>query len=298
MIVDFGSKQMEYPTADFGELRESSSLLGRTQELHARYEQDGYLFFRNLIDPAVVQKARERVLAYMEAKKVLEDGTPALEGVMPRGGRTVNLLGTNPVTSDSSVLAALEAPELFEFFERFYGEPAVTFAYKWLRAVGNEKFTGSHFDVVYMGRGSRRVNTVWIPLGDLPIEQGTLAICEGSHRESGFKRLRETYGKLDVDRDKTEGWFSSDPIEILEKFGGRWLTTHFCPGDVLTFGLYTLHASTTNKTNRFRLSCDVRFQPSSEPLDERWDADGEKHRSFASEPSLISMTDARSRWGI
>ena len=48
-------------------------------------------------------------------------------------------------------------------------------------------------------------------------------------------------------------------------------------GDVILFGMHTMHASTTNLTSRFRLSCDVRFQPASEPADNRWVAGGPGH---------------------
>ena len=48
------------------------------------------------------------------------------------------------------VLRVLEGPELASFYRRFYGEQPATFGFKWLRAVGNEKVTGSHMDVVYM----------------------------------------------------------------------------------------------------------------------------------------------------
>ena len=34
----------------------------------------------------------------------------------------------------------------------------------------------------------------------------------------------------------------------------------------LIFGLYTLHASTTNLTDKFRISCDIRFQPAGEKM--------------------------------
>jgi ectoine hydroxylase-related dioxygenase (phytanoyl-CoA dioxygenase family) len=150
-----------------------------------------------------------------------------------------------------------------------------------------------------MGRGSERVHTVWIPFGDTPIEHGTLAICEGSHRLPGFQKLRETYGRMDVDRDNVQGWFSDDPLEILDNFGGRWLTTNFQAGDVLTFGLYTMHASTTNTTNRYRLSCDVRYQPASEPMDERWGGDTPKgHYAWQREGSVVSMEEARAKWGV
>lgn len=298
MKVQFGESIMEYPSAVFGDLTDSSPLLGDREALRQRFNQDGYLYLPGLIDPKKVTAARRRVLEYMADNETLVPDKPVIDGVMPKGGKTVNLMGPNPVTRDPEVLRALESEELFEFFGSFYGEEPMTFDYKWLRAVGNEKFTGSHFDVVYMGRGSTNVNTVWIPLGDIPVEHGTLAICEGSHRSDRFKRVRETYGRMDVDRDNVQGWFSDNPEEILEKFGGRWLTAHFKPGDILTFGLFTLHASTTNTTDRFRLSCDVRFQPKSEPADDRWiGANPKGHYAWGKTPS-ITMEDARARWGV
>ena len=119
--------------------------------------------------------------------------------------------------------------------------------------------------------------------------------CEASHRLDSFARMRETYGRTDVDRDRTEGWFSEDPEEISGRFGGRWLTADVRAGDIVTFGLYTLHGSTTNTTNRFRLSCDVRFQPASEPMDKRWAGRaGGGHYASA----LTPMAESRKRWGL
>jgi hypothetical protein len=298
MQVQFGESIMDYPSSELGDLTDSSALVGNRAALRERFDLDGYLYLPGLIDSRKVVAARERILEYMAEHETLVPGAPVMEGVMPKDGKTINLMGPNPATKDPLVLRTLEAEELFEFFADFYGEDPLTFDYKWLRAVGNERFTGSHFDVVYMGRGSRNVNTVWIPLGDIPIEHGTLAICEGSHRSPEFELLRATYGQMDVDRDNVQGWFSENPREILEKFGGRWLTAAFKPGDILTFGLYTLHASTTNTTNRYRLSCDVRFQPGSEPADERWVGEQPKgHYAWSKTPG-ISMAEARQRWGV
>jgi hypothetical protein len=299
MKVRFGESIMDYPSESFGELTDSTQHLGDPEALRARLSRDGYLYLPGLIEPEKVLRARERVLEYMAEREALVPDEPVIDGVMPKGGKSVNLMGRNPATREPDVLRALEADELFDFFGDFYGEPPRTFDFKWLRAVGNERFTGAHYDVVYMGRGSSRVNTVWIPLGETPIEHGTLAICEGSHRAAGFQRLRDTYGKMDVDRDNVQGWFSGNPQEILEKFGGRWLTTNFKPGDILTFGLYTLHASTTNTTNRFRLSCDVRFQPKSEPADERWVGENPMgHYRWGKGESAVTMEEARERWGV
>lgn len=298
MNVSFGIRTLEYPTENFGYLKESNDALTDVIELKRRLAEDGYLFIRSLINREAVLRARHEVLEYMAKKNTLVPGTPVVEGVMPKGGKTVSLLGNKAITDHRNVLRVLEAPELFSFYSSLYGEDPATFSYKWLRAVGNERYTGSHFDVVYMGRGSERVQTAWIPFGDIPISQGTLVVCEGSHRLDGFARLRETYGKMDVDRDNVQGWFSDDPEEVRQSFGGRWLTADMEAGDVLTFGLYTMHASTTNTTNQFRLSCDVRFQPESEPMDERWSGNNPLgHYAWNKEPP-ISMDEARRNWGI
>ena len=121
-------------------------------------------------------------------------------------------------------------------------------------------------------------------------------MCVGSNHLAGFAKLRDTYGQMDVDRDLIEGWFSKDPMEIAEKFGGQWATTIYHAGDVILFGMHTMHASTTNLTNRFRLSCDVRFQPASHPMDERWHASGGGHSAEGRFDT--TMNEARQKWGI
>ena len=65
------------------------------------------------------------------------------------------------------------------------------------------------------------------------------------------------------------GWLTMDPSD-LAKYGSKWKTTDFAAGDVLIFNMQTLHMSTTNMTNKARISCDTRWQPSSEPLDPRY----------------------------
>jgi hypothetical protein len=52
--------------------------------------------------------------------------------------------------------------------------------------------------------------------------------------------------------------------------GGRWLTGEFRAGDLLTFSMYTVHASLDNQSKSIRLSSDTRYQLASEPVDERW----------------------------
>ena len=294
MRIRFGYRDLEFPSADLGHLRESQDVLADAGSLWRRLDEDGYLLLRGLINRQVVLKARRTVLAYMSARDALVAGEPLLHGVMPKDGKTVPLMGRQIITHDPAVRLVLENDRLFQLFGSLFGEPALTFPYKWLRAVGNEEYTGAHYDFVYMGRGSRNLYTVWIPFGDTPIEHGNLAICRGSHNLPSFARIRDTYGRMDVDRDGIGGWFERDPMQIVERFGGQWLGTNYRAGDVIIFGMHTMHASTTNLTDRYRLSCDVRYQPASEPVDERWRRNGKGHYRQADR----DMESAREEWGV
>ncbi len=298
MQVKFGHRLYEYPSSQLGQLRESNDVLGNAPAMRQRLEEDGYLFIRQLIPYETVLKSRNTILQYMADHEGMEPGSRPLEGVMGEKGKSVSMRKT--ITRHPDVLATFESPQLFQFYQQLFGEPVITFDYKWLRAVGREKFTGSHYDIVYMGQGTQRLLTCWLPLGDLDIEQGVLAICEGSHNLPSFEKLRRTYGRMDVDRDRVDGWFTSDPQEITDKFGGQWKTASFRMGDILTFGMYTMHASTTNTTNRWRLSCDVRYQPAADPADKRWvGKDPIAHYAWFSEPDkLVPMAKAREEWGV
>ncbi|MEX0886705.1 MAG: phytanoyl-CoA dioxygenase family protein [Phycisphaeraceae bacterium] len=295
MSVHFGHRELD-AAASLPDLRDSSPLLSALPALCHRLLDDGYLLLRGLIRRERVIRAREIILEHVAEREALAPGTPVLDGVMPAGARAVAMMGRKGIAHHPDVLAALEAPELVAFWEAYFGEPALTFDYKWLRAVGREQFTGAHMDVVYMGQGSPRLHTTWIPLGDIPVEQGTLAIVPGSHRAPGYARLRQTYGRSDVDRDNTPGWFTDDPLEITETFGGQWHTADVAMGDVIVFGMHTVHASTTNTTDRYRLSCDVRFQPAADPVDPRWGGDNPTGHRADAQPR--PRDEVRAEWGL
>jgi ectoine hydroxylase-related dioxygenase (phytanoyl-CoA dioxygenase family) len=127
---------------------------------------------------------------------------------------------------------------------------------------------------------------------------GPLAILAGSHQGEAYQKVRETYGRMDVDRDKVTGWFTNDPYEMIERFGGQWRTAEFQMGDVLVFGMYTMHASLTNVSNRFRLTADTRYQRADEPADERWVGENPIAHYGWMAGETVSMEEARKRWNI
>lgn len=309
--IHFGHRRYQFPSSGLGELTDSSNLLGDAASLRERFDRDGYLLLRRVLDPDDVKAARAAVINYLLDQDDIDTRYAADQAVARPSAKGVYFGPKPQVSRHPDALRVFEGDALNQFYEAFYNQPIATFDWKWLRAVGPEESTGIHYDVVYMGRGTSRLMTCWLPMGRITPQLGSLAICEGSHRSEGFARLRETYGRFDVDRDSIKGdqnigWFSHDPQEITERFGGQWKTTIFEPGDILTFGMWTLHASTTNTTGQFRISADVRFQPASEPMDPRWA--GRKPRGneqglarqalSLQQAHAMSMDEARAKWGV
>eukprot|EP00854_Cymbomonas_tetramitiformis_P004196 gene4196-5172_t len=195
--------------------------------------------------------------------------------------------GKNDLTHSPQVLGVVENGELRRLFDGLFAtseqaapEPpyaaasaSITFDYKWLRAVPPNAYTGAHLDWVYMGRGCKELLTCWIPIGDNPVEMGSLAMLNGSHSLPGFQHLQATYGEMDCERVGLDGsgWFTEDPEEVAELDPhAQWLTADFEAGDIMIFTMRTLHMSTTNISDRARVSCDVRWQPAAAPCDPRY----------------------------
>jgi ectoine hydroxylase-related dioxygenase (phytanoyl-CoA dioxygenase family) len=104
-------------------------------------------------------------------------------------------------------------------------------------------------------QGTPSLTATWIPLGDCPMTQGTLAILRGSQR----------VGVLPIEFHMGPGNRQAIvPAELRE--GLTWVTTDMDAGDVLIFGALTVHASLHNTTRDMRLSVDFRFQPEGEQL--------------------------------
>jgi len=297
MKIGFGPHQVALGGSELkDDLCDCNALLDDPSALRGRLEEDGYLLVRRLHDPNLVLAARAAVIEFMgDAIQAVPD---SIDAVVHSGHAHPRLLGNRAITHSAPVSAVLENRRLFDFFASLFGEPARTFDYKWLRAVQRGESTGTHFDVVYMGAGSKRLLSIWTPLGRITPDLGALAICTGPQRSPGFEKLRHSYGRSDADHDQYGGWFSEDPMEVAKISGGQWHTTTYEPGDVIVFGMYTLHASTTNSTDRWRISCDTRFQPISEPVDKRWIGDqphGE-NQFYVNQPA--ASTELRARWGV
>jgi hypothetical protein len=274
VTLRLGTREIDSADPRIEELRDGSALLGDARALRERLADDGYLLLRGFHPRDEVLRARAVIVEHLAAAGAVAPGTVLDDAVAAASVAPPNMKGRPEITHHPAVQEILEGPRVMALFARLFDGPARSFDYKWLRATPPGEFTGVHADSVYMGRGSPRLLSCWVPFGEITPAMGAITLCVGSSRSPDFARVRETYGRSDSDRDGYGGWLTLDPLELSERFGARWATTTFAPGDVLIFGMQMLHASFVNTTNRHRLSCDVRFQPAAEPVDERWVGDG------------------------
>ncbi|ESO94632.1 hypothetical protein LOTGIDRAFT_175404 [Lottia gigantea] len=88
-----------------------------------------------------------------------------------------------------------------------------------------------------------------------PTEAGVLQSGCGVGCLPFMEKLQDCYGNLDVEAVglKGTGWFTTDPCEITNKFGGQWKTIDFKAGDATIF--------------------TMRWQPADDPVDSRYIGD-------------------------
>jgi ectoine hydroxylase-related dioxygenase (phytanoyl-CoA dioxygenase family) len=266
-------KGRDVPPSMVGELADSASLLGDPAALRARLKDDGYLFLKAVLPRATVMAARREVFQRMAG--VGEIAEPVEAGISTGQSRRAEMepdLGRfwKSVSEGEGLRSASHGKEITAVMSLVFGEPARPQDYMFLRAGPLGRATGLHFDYPFFTREHDRVATVWLPIGDVPVTDGPLVVVEGSNR---FRDLIDPMIGFDISRDNSrKADLGSDAISFAEQRGTRLLTRNFEAGDIALFGMYTAHGSLDNHSpiDRVRLSCDVRWQPASLPLDARY----------------------------
>jgi hypothetical protein len=246
-------------------------LLGDPAGLRAAMAAQGHLFMRRLLSPETVQAGRTEILQKYAILGEIDDRHPVDEARLGDGVGvpTANLRAFSAsVRNGAEYLAVTDAPEVVAVHEALLDGAARSFDMRWPRFVRPGEGCGFHCDGPYMNRGTDRIFSSWIPLGDVDRNDGALIVLENSHKS---EKLHSGYLRADADRDGLT-WLDDDPVSVQDTYGDRWLTTDFRLGDVLFFGMHTLHGALDNHSTigRCRLSSDSRYQRVDEPADERW----------------------------
>ncbi len=294
---DFGEQRFHFGK-EIVELSDSTPLLNDFGALQKKMREDGYLFIRGFHPRKDAEAAAHWTLKAIKERGGIKQNTPIKDGIIGETNQTFSFFRQTEVAHSKPILDVVDSRRTMQFYEAFLGGPVITFDKRWLRCMAKGGHNHFHYDSVYVGRGTQNRYTMWSALTDIGLENGPLVICLGSHLHN---RLKSTYGATDMDRDLTEAVFSTDPREMVDKFGFTLATAHFQPGDVIIFGLYMMHSSAPNRSDRYRISIDTRYQLASDEKDDRFffREDGSWLGNFYNKGvSYKSMTKLRQEWGL
>ncbi len=264
-----------------GPLRRTASDTLDARLLRAGLENDGYIYLVGFLARDEVLAARHDILVRLAAAGFLDEGSDPDEA-RPSADAGRSML-SDIAWASKPLQELLYSGRMMGLYEALFEVPVRHFDFTWLRAYPPGRGTAPHMDNVFMSRGSSRLLSAWVPLGDIDTSLGGLAVLEGSHR---LDDIRRSYASRDVDTycsnepgagsyatQETMVWngqVSSDPVGLREELGLRWLTNDYEAGDVVTFPMFTIHTGLDNNSDRIRLSSDSRYQPASDPADPRW----------------------------
>lgn len=261
------------PEALLGELRDATALRGDPAALKGRLAEDGYVFVRHAVAPELALAAREEALSRLAEVGEIQD--PVRAGIFTGRSRRRELVSDlgafwKSVSEGPALRRVTHGPELRALLSDLLGEPARPHDYLFLRVATPGKATDLHYDMPFFCRGSARVHTVWIALGQVTLDQGPLMVVENSPT---YEDLLAPVRRIDYDgRPGARVAALQDAITLARERGTRLLTTEFGPGDALVFGMNLMHGALDHHQpeRRVRVTCDVRFQPAADPLDPRY----------------------------
>jgi ectoine hydroxylase-related dioxygenase (phytanoyl-CoA dioxygenase family) len=240
-----------------GELRTANHLLNDFEELSALYHEEGYLFFRNVLDERAVLRAKQEFVGVLQQ-----------QGVAKVNEAEAIWTGAGLDQIDDDVLYALDGYQKLldlestrRFIEAIFAEPVFMYQNVDIRfALPNDEkhLTPSHQDHFFI-RQTERFRTVWIPL--MPVERkvGGLAVAARSHLRGLLEHVEHETAYSYIFRGRKQ---RGVPLESIHQ---TWLTADYRPGDLLMFHSLMIHRALPNGSDRIRLSLDTRYQPLSEP---------------------------------
>lgn len=245
---------------------------GDREALRARLARDGYLLLRAALDPETVLGFRRYYFESLAPSGLVEAGSDPVLGLAGSG------------TVDRQVLRDVLFGEVVPGarYEEFCTQPAIREFFAWL--LGGQVFlhkrkilrhtisgvqrrgaaTMAHYDLVYLRDGSDQVLSLWVPLGDCPIERGGLVYLEGSHRRMQAEEEQGT-------RRRAES-MTADLPALADTYQSRWLAADYRAGDMVVHTAYMVHAALDNVDpgSVMRLSTDIRYQRADQAVDARW----------------------------
>ncbi|HET9689958.1 MAG TPA: phytanoyl-CoA dioxygenase family protein, partial [Acidimicrobiales bacterium] len=186
--VSSNGTSIAFDDEHFAPQRDSTGLLGDPAALRDRYDADGYLRLRGVLDPRSLRRLRAAYFSQFDPGYLAPGSDPA-DGLFSGWRPTMAAHGTagHPahgfVRSDD-FLTFCASPALEALAVVLLDGPVVQLPRRILRHFDRSRPRASraHTDFTYLDGGSDRLLTAWVPIGDCPLATGGLVYLEGSHR--------------------------------------------------------------------------------------------------------------------
>jgi hypothetical protein len=278
-VLDGITQGNPIPDDLLGPLTETAWRAADPGALRQSFAEHGYVLLRDGLDRDDVLTARTDVFARLaEVGEILPPVDSGIATGISRREALAPDLGAfwKSVSERPALRRVTHGPRLRELAGLLLGAPARAHDYLFLRPAPVGNATNLHYDFPFFAGGSAQIVTCWLPLGEIPVCDGPLAIVENSHCFDDLigpirsARLSADPQAFAAAQDAAYQSGATDTLEFARSRGTRLLTTHFYPGDLVIFGGFTMHGSLDNHSplGRVRLSVDVRYQPAGDRADD------------------------------
>ncbi|KAL8955832.1 MAG: hypothetical protein Q9183_006511 [Haloplaca sp. 2 TL-2023] len=247
------------------------------EEMRRRYQEDGYIWVKNVIPREDVYDMREHYFSRFSHTGMLDPKASLRDGIFnPSSDPTAHQgIGGLPEPSTNALLDLAHAdavyrtflahPSLRAFIRHFSGwseERILDRAMLRHNCPGSQS-TGIHYDQYFLRDGEAEFLTAWVPIGDCAANGGGLMYLEnstslGKELERDFLQKAEHLPKEErVDAFNRymakDGFMSHDAVEFREEHAGkagRWLVGDYEAGDVVFHNPWIVHAATHNEDEK------------------------------------------------
>ncbi len=242
---------------------EANELLGDPDAVKARLADDGYLFFRDVLPRDRLLEVRDDITRILAEHGWIEDGERRMDARAisrpRREGQPKFFQVHDRVMKLESLHSMAHEPHLMDVMRQALGETVFPHPLSITRLVfpgAPELSTPPHQDFPN-NQGTPNLTAAWMPLADCRIEDGSLAVLEGSNK----------FGVLPLKFHLGAGNRAAVLPDEIRRC--RWVGADFRLGDLILFPALTVHKAMENHNKeRMRLSVDFRYQLEGEALTE------------------------------
>ena len=228
------------------------------------FEENGYLFFKGALNPETVLRARSDIAGVLQQQGYMQKGSAEPRATLGASAVEVDF---GPLYRLASPWELMASPELQEAVDISFGEKVRvgrSIGFRYSMPTDAPYLTPPHQDHFYI-RETDEFRMIWVPLMDMEIANGGLAIAAGSHKHG----LQEH-----VEFDGVYSYFFKGRTQKgvrPEDIHGAWTSSRFELGDRLMFHCCAVHRSLPNVSGLIRLSLNTITYPARRPT--MWQAE-------------------------